>query len=43
MARRMVRFVPRVECGRLRRDDHRQQQQDEQGSPEGLQAARRLD
>jgi len=43
MAWRMVRFVPRVERGGLGRDDHREQQQDEQGSTEGPQRARRLD
>ncbi len=38
---RMVRFVPRVERGGLGGDRHRQQQQDEQGSPEKLPAVRR--
>ena len=43
MARRMVRFVPRVERGGLRRDGDAKQQQDEQGSPERLPAARCFD
>jgi hypothetical protein len=34
MARRVVRFVARVECGGLCRDGHREQQQDEQRPPE---------
>lgn len=39
MARRMVRFVPRVESGGLSRDGHTQQQEDEQCFHEELPAA----
>jgi len=42
MARRMVRFVSRVERGGLRRNGRAQQQQDKQGSAEGLPTARRF-
>jgi hypothetical protein len=41
MALRMVRFVPGVKRGGLGGDGHRQQQQNEQGTPEGLPTAHR--